>query len=214
MRSDKGRRIARGAIIGITLLAAAPARADDDEQVATYAVQNRRYRLGHELNFSLGVLPLNAFTKGLTVGGSYTYNFTDDVAWEVAQFIYSFGVDTDLKKQLEQNFTVQPTQIESLNYAASTNLILKPFYGKFAFFNRRVLHAEIFAALGGAFGKYVNPSVFRGGFDAGLGIRLHAARHVSVRLDVRDYVFFKGASPQNELFIALSLALAFGREAP
>jgi hypothetical protein len=74
-----------------------------------------------------------------------------------------------------------------------------------------VVHTEAFIEAGFAFAKYINPGVFRYGFDAGLGFRLFLQKYTSLKLDVRDYVFFKGSSPQNELYIALSLALTFGR---
>jgi outer membrane beta-barrel protein len=196
----------------VLILSLSPSvRATEEEQMATFAVQKRKYRLGHELNVQLGTLPLNAFTKGVTLGGSYTYHFTDTWAWEIAQFIYSFGVDTDLKDQLLNNFMVQPTQIESVNFIGASNVLLKPLYGKYSLTNKWVVHTEAFIEAGFAFAKYINPGVFRYGFDAGLGFRLFLQKYTSLRLDVRDYVFFKGKSPQNELYIALSLALSFGR---
>jgi outer membrane beta-barrel protein len=194
------------------VLASGVARADEDERVATYAVQNRKYKLGHELNLSVGVLPLNAFTKGVPIGGGYTYHFNDLIAWEVAQFYYSFGTDTGLKDSLVSNFGVSPTseQFGVIDYFGSTNFVLKPMYGKYALFNRWVVHTEFFIALGPAFSKFINPAVFRAGFDAGFGIRLWLMKYFSLRLDVRDYTFFAGSSPKSDMHIALSLALSFG----
>ncbi len=198
------------AMIQMTLVTVA--HASDDERAATFAVQNRKFKLGHELNVEVGVLPLNAFTKGITIGGGYTYHFTDVLAWEVAQFYYSFGADTDLKKTLQENFNpmVQPTTFETVNYFGSSNLVIKPMYGKYSLFNRWVVHSEFFLALGPAFAKYNDPAVFRGGFDAGIGFRLHLVQHVSIRLDLRDYTFFQGATPKSELYIALGIAVSFG----
>ena len=68
----------------IVWLAASPAWAQDDldeEQVAAYAVQSRLFRLGGELRVEAGFLPINAFNKGLTVGGSFTYHFSNSWAW-------------------------------------------------------------------------------------------------------------------------------------
>ena len=89
------------ALFRVTLLALAvtlmttpgTARAEDEEEhTATYAVQNRRFKLGHELQVAVGMLPLNAFTKGVTVGGGYTYHFSDAWAWEIGHFVYSFDM--------------------------------------------------------------------------------------------------------------------------
>ncbi len=183
---------------------------DDEEQAGTYAVQNRAFQLKHELNASVGGLPLNAFVKGLTFGGGYTYHFSDLWAWEVGQFMYSKGFDTDLRDELMNNFTpVAPTLIESIEYFGSTNIVLKPLYGKFALFNQSVIHAEMFLVMGGGFGK-TKPSAFRPAADFGGGLRIHLGGHASLRFDVRDYMFFKGFSPKNELWLAMSIALSFG----
>jgi len=200
-------------LLSTTLLSAPRvARAEDEEeQTATYAVQNRQFQLGHELHLGGGVLPLNAFTKGITVEGGYTVHFSDAFAWEVGQFIYSFDLNTDLKKELLDNFQVQPTQIETVRWIGSSSLVWKPLYGKFAWRNRSVVHLEMFFELGGAVGQFENPSVLRGGFTAGGGFRLHVSRALSLRFDARDYSFFKGFSmPTNELHIGLAMSLAFG----
>src|SRR5262245_7662989 len=135
------------------------AHADDEDQAPTFAVQNRQFNLGHELNAAIGVLPINAFHKGITFGGGYTYHFSDLWAWEVGQFLYVRSLDTDLKKELMQNFQVQPTQIEQIEYFGGSALVLKPLYGKFAWFNKSVIHAELFVVAGGAVAKYKNPEL-------------------------------------------------------
>lgn len=193
-------------------LLAHPAYADDveDEVAPTYAIQNRQYRLGHELSAMIGILPLNAFTKGLTVGGGYAYHFNELWAWEVAQVHYAIGLDTDLKRELIQNFQVQPTQVESIQLVGSSNLVIKPAYGKLAWFKSAVAHVELYFIVGPVFTRYQNPAVFRGGANAGVGLRFHMARHWSLRFDVRDYVILKLPGIANELHLGLSLAASFG----
>ncbi len=195
-------------LVPTLLLLPALARAEDE--APTYAIQNREFRAMHEIDLSIGILPLNAFEKGLTVGGSYTFHFTDFWGWEIADFNYSFNLDTDLKTQLLQNFSVQPTQISSLNYMISSNLVLKPLYGKFAWANHSVVHAELSALLGPAVARYINPGAFRPGLDIGIYIRLYLARNLSVRFDVREYLFANFPSIANELDLMLSLAISFG----
>jgi outer membrane beta-barrel protein len=195
-------------VVPTLLLLPALARAEDE--APTYAIQNREFRAMHEIDLSIGILPLNAFEKGLTVGGSYTFHFTDFWGWEIADFNYSFNLDTDLKTQLLQNFSVQPTQISSLNYMLSSNLVLKPLYGKFAWANHSVVHAELSALLGPAVARYINPGAFRPGLDIGIYIRLYLARNLSVRFDVREYLFANFPAIANELDLMLSLAISFG----
>lgn len=194
-----------------SLLAGRAAYASDDPEVATtYAIQPRDYHLTHEFNFGIGVLPMNAFNAGITIGGGYTWHISPLWAWEIAQFQYVFNIDSGLKSSLLNNFQVQPTVVPSLDYFASSNLVFKPFYGKLAIVNRRVIHMEIFLAAGTGLGKYSNPSAALFSFDAGGGLRLFFDHHFSARLDVRDYSFVAGSSLRNELFVALAVALTVG----
>ena len=199
------------ALLATTMAPGVTWASEVDETAPTYAVQNRRFNLKHEINLEVGVLPINAFTKGLTLGGGYTYHFNDLWAWEIAQFHYAFGLDTSLKQQLVENFQVQPTQITSLNYFGSSSLVLKPLYGKLALSNRWVLHMEVYLDLGPAIGVYTNPQLLTFGLNAGGGFRFHLSEHVSLRLDFRDYTFFKGGTQTaNEMYIGLGLAFSFG----
>ena len=195
----------------VFLVAVARPALADEEVAPTYAVQNRAFHLRHEFNLGFGVLPINAFTKGLTLGGGYTFHFNQLLAWEIVQFHYSFAFDTNLTKQLEQNYNVQPTQISSLNYFATSNFVFKPLYGKLALTNRWVAHLEVFFAAGVGAGMFTNPMVVRPGFDAGGGFRFYLNDLFSLRLDVRDYTFFTGGtSTSSELFIGLAAAVTFG----
>jgi len=201
---------AAGSLVAIALACLAPGVARADDEPVTYAVQNREFPIRHELTASVGVLPVNAFTKGITLGVGYTYHFTPTWSWEVAQFAYSFGIDTALKQELLSNFQVQPTQIEQLELFLSSNVVATPLYGKLALVNRWVVHLEFFLDAGPALGRYLNPTVWRGGFDAGGGFRFFVNQLFSVRVEVRDYTFFKGASPASEMYIGLAAALSFG----
>lgn len=57
------------------------AQAQDLENPGTVsAIQDRAYRMQHELDLSVGVLPLDAFYKGLYAQVSYTAHFSDTFA--------------------------------------------------------------------------------------------------------------------------------------
>src|SRR5579872_5200332 len=84
------------------------------------AVQERTYRMNHELTLGIGVLPLDAFYKGLTAQVSYTFHFTDTFAWQVGRFTYSYDVDTGLKSQLLTQYGVLPTQFSEVQWIAGS----------------------------------------------------------------------------------------------
>ena len=198
----------------IVWLAASPAWAQDDldeEQVAAYAVQSRLFRLGGELRVEAGFLPINAFNKGLTVGGSFTYHFSNSWAWEIIRGAWVYKqLDTGLKTELLENFNVQPTDISALDFFLSSDLVLKPFYGKLAVFNRRVIHMELSVPFGVALARYNNPQAYLPGPNLGLIFRIFVSPHISFCVDVRDHVFFNHWNTRNEVHVSLGLAFAWG----
>lgn len=198
-------RIGLIALAGALLPDAADA-ATEGERV--YAIQQRQYMLGHEFAAAIGVLPVDAFFKGLTFSGSYTYHFDPLIGWEVIQGIYSRQVATNLEDELETNFGVRPTEHQGWNYALSSSLVLKPLYGKLAFFNRHVIHMESFFVLGGSAAHL--PSGFAPGGNVGAGLRFFPTRWFSVRFDVRDLIHVGEGDVRNDLWIALALALSLG----
>jgi outer membrane beta-barrel protein len=201
-------------LLTLTLAGASPALASndiDEEQVATYAVQSRIFRLGGELTVAGGILPINAFNKGLTVGGSFTYHVNNAWAWEIVNGFYVYKqLDTGLKTELLENFDVQPTDIAAVDLLLSSSLVLKPFYGKLAIYNRRVIHIEVSVPVGGTMVRYTNPQSYLFGPNLGVIFRIYLSPHASFRVDVRENVLFNGWATRNELHVSLGLSFAFG----
>ncbi|MBX5483785.1 MAG: outer membrane beta-barrel domain-containing protein [Myxococcaceae bacterium] len=173
------------------------------------AVQERLYRMNHELDLGVGVLPLDAFYKGLAVQVGYTYHFTDSFAWQIARGTYSYSVDTGLREQLERDFGVDPTVFEEVEWMAGSDLVWSPFYGKLAVMNQRVVHFAAFLSLGGTVLK-MNVG-FRPGIAVGAGLRVFQNKWVSFRLDgVDNVVIADGPRVLHVPTLFLSTALNFG----
>jgi len=207
------RRLARwgGAVLAAACLSA-PAWAADASNGAgptPQAVQNRKHDMRSEYSVWVGALPMDAFTKGLSFTGAYTLHFDDLFAWEIAQFTYSVGLDTRLKDELASlPQPVGPTPFEVVEYYATSNFVFKPVYGKLAVLNRHLIYLEWFLVGGAGVGWLTLTS--RPVLDVGTGFRVYAGDHLSVRLDVRDYLFVNLDDVENELWIALGLSLGFG----
>jgi outer membrane beta-barrel protein len=205
--------------VAIAVTACPAARADDIDTrpVETYVVQERLFRLGLEVNAGLGMLPLNAFSKGLMAEGSVAYHFTNLWSWEVVHGGYVIAnIDTGLQQQLLDNFGVQPTELSRMDFLLSSNILITPFYGKLAGLNRSVNHIEIFFPIGIAVAHYQDPAAYQGGPDVGLGLRWFLGPHTSLRVDARDYLLtqsFKNFGITDELLFALGLSYAFGGDA-
>jgi len=171
------------------------------------AVQERQYRMHNELSFGVGVLPIDAFYKGLLVQVAYTYHFSDSFAWQIGRGAYSKNVDTGLRTQLQRDFGVLPTAFDQVEWIVGSDVMWSPFYGKSSFLNRSVSHFEIYVLGGGSIIKLT--SAIRPAANVGLGARLYTAQHLSFRLDITDNVVIV-SHPFNVPTIQLSMGLNFG----
>jgi len=171
------------------------------------AVQNRHYDATHELTLFGGLLPLDAFTKGATLGGAYTLHFSSMFAWEIVHVAHSFQYDTDLAEKLRREGNLEPVPFEILERVYTTALVLKPLYWKGALTATQVIHGEFFVTAGGGFGEWTRsqrPAAMLGG-----GFRLYLTELFSVRFDVRDHFFvFDEFELEQELWMALGCSLS------
>ncbi|MFB6263783.1 MAG: outer membrane beta-barrel domain-containing protein [Bradymonadaceae bacterium] len=203
-------------LIAVLVASAVPrsARAGDDGEDESYesvVVQDRKFSPTHEFTGSVGVLPLDAFAKGVTVSGGYTLHFSNLLAWEALQFTYSFQVQTDLNDKLS-TFGVEPTPFELLEYYLTSDIVFKPVYWKGSVLNTGLAYGEFYLVGGGTYGWYTRSSW--PGFNVGAGIRLYGSQLVSFRLDTR-YLFFladvgtRQFELKDELWIGLGTSISF-----
>lgn len=200
-------------VLAALAICAAPAFAQGtDEPHGPEAIQQRAYEMMHEIDLTGGFLPLDPFTKGLYVGGSYTAHFSDSLAWEVARGGYSFPVSTALRQQLERDFGYLPTAFDAPQIYAGTALLLKPLYGKLSVANTYLVHAEVFFSVGGSFFKFSAPTDFRIGPTLGAHTRIYLNQVLSVRIGLDDHVVFslRDAKLSNIMTLSLSLGINIG----
>lgn len=211
-RASVAQRVALVSLMGVGFGSEALAQeAEDRRAYSSMVVQQRAFSPRHELVASGGVLPLDAFTKGITVGGSYTLHFNHLIGWEVLQGAYSFKVNTSLYDELEV-YNLRPSPFETLDWFLTSNIVYKPLYWKGAWRNEKIVRGETFFVAGGAFGGFTNSR--RPGVDVGLGTRLFAGERLSLRFDAR-YMWFFGDNllerfdVRDELWLGLGVALSF-----
>ena len=181
---------------------AAEYEADDTGDVA--AIQNRTYHMGQEFDFSLSLLPYDAFYKAIAPEVSYTFHFTDALAWEAVRFGYALDFDTNLKSQLLQ-LGAQPTAFPEVQLFLASDVVWSPVYIKAALVNHYVVYGEFYGILGGA--AFKNTDAWRPAGTIGLGGRLFLTKVLSLKLEVRDYVVI-GAD--NVVDVNLGLGINFG----
>lgn len=202
-----------GMLLGVAPSIAAADEGDeaDASSYSSAVVQNRKYDPTHEFTGTIGVLPLDAFAKGITTSGSYTLHFTPQVAWEVAQFSYSFQVQTDLNDKLAA-FDIEPTPFELLEYYLASNFVFKPLYWKGSWLNTGLSYGELLLTAGPAFGWFTRSS--RPGVSVGTGFRVFGSQLLSFRLDARYLLFASGFDGgefdvKDELWLGLGTSLSF-----
>ena len=185
-----------------------------------YAVQKKDYKMKNELYAAVGVLPMDAFYKGITFGGGYTHHFSHHFAWEVFQFLYSNNVDTGLKKDLQNIFAVEPSAFREVKLLANSNIVFVPLYGKMSWLNRKVVQMQLYLTGGPGVAQYrdyvrqgaagyaeENKYYFSANF--GIGLRFFLSKHFSARLDLRDYMNFVEGDIDNAAYFALGLSWNF-----
>lgn len=197
------------------------AMADEDQDLenpgTVSAVQDRLFRMNQELTLGVGVLPIDAFYKGLSAQVGYTFHFSDSFAWQVGRALYSYDVNTGLEDQLERDFHVKPTTHEQVQWMVGSDLVWSPWYGKTSFLNKSVSHFDAFVSIGGSVIKFTggdtssaNLNQFKPAVNLAVGARLFATRRVSYRLDLADNVVITKDRIFNVATVQLSLALNFG----
>jgi outer membrane beta-barrel protein len=172
------------------------------------AIQERAYRMQHELDLAVGILPLDAFYKGLYVQVGYVYHFTDSFAWQVGRGSYVYSARTGLREQLERDFGVLPTTFEEVQFSVGSDLMWKPFYGKLTVLNRAVVHGEVYFLLGATLFKFTN--AFRPAVNLGGGGRIFVSKYVSFRFDVTDAVVLPTGGGATGLLNVLTMTLSLG----
>jgi len=210
-------------LCGVVLAPLAPAAGQEsgrEEGGKVYAVQKKEYRMKNELYAAVGVLPMDAFYKGVTIGGGYTYHFSHHFAWEVFQFLYSNNVDTGLEDKLIEGFGAEKDNFREVKMLANSNIVFVPLYGKMSWLNRKVVQMELYLTGGPGVAQYkdyvrqraegyAEESKYYFSANFGLGLRLFFSKAFSGRLDLRDYMNFVEGGIDNAACFSLGLSWNF-----
>lgn len=185
------------------------AQSDEVSAGQVVAVQPRDYRMVHEFTASVGVLPMNAFYTGLSVGGAYTLHFNDLIGWEALSFHYSGNIDTGLEGELSDRWRVSPEGEPRLEYLAGTALVFTPLIGKLSVGNSSIVQMAGYINIGGGLARFDDG--FRPQGSIGPGLRLFFNQVVSTRLDIRNVIASDEPSGvEYILHVTLSVSFNFG----
>ncbi len=180
------------------------------------AVQNRAYQVNSELTLQGGYLPSDAFNKGLVLGSSYTYFFSDYLGWEVIDANYVINSPTGLKSDLLDccNVDVQNAGFDGvldyMQWYVLTNFVYTPLYTKALLFNKDVIRGEI-SFVGGAGGAKFADSGLRPLISLGIYLRFFTKDDRSWKFDFRNNIYVEESlGAVNSLSLIVGYAWHFG----
>jgi outer membrane beta-barrel protein len=213
------------ALAGALLLVPGAGWADEDTaqieetDLDLPAVQNRKYRVEHELAAGIGTLPTDPYTKGLSLNGAYAWHLSD--LWGIeANFSWIVNFTTSLRDKLEGNFSVPDQRFARFKMFGQLGGLFKPLYGKLALLNDRQVYGELFLSLYGVVaqmdGGRRTDTETRGkgqrlafGASPGFGIRGFISRYFSARLNLNWLIVVaESGEVHTPLFINLQFAFS------
>jgi outer membrane beta-barrel protein len=171
------------------------------------AIESRLFQVKNEITPEIGILPLDAFNKSLTYGGTYTHYFSSYWGWEVLEFKMANNMNTGLKNDLITQFNVRPQGIlDSIKYYGMTNLVYTPVYSKNLFFNQSIYHSDTSFVLG------VGSVNFESGesapiFGGGLMLRYFLGASTNIKLNSRLY-YHTGQNKSSNFLLALNIGFS------
>jgi len=217
------RPLVPGLPLAALLLFAAPGTALGKDKAPAWeesdklpAVQNRLYRMEHEFLAGVGVLPVDAFYKGVAFMGGYAWHITD--LWAVeGRFSYLRNVKTSLRDKLENNFAQPPSKFAEILYYGEANVLFKPVYGKLSMLNRTLVYGEIYLSAGAVVAQMDggNPTEDQPqgkgrrlafGGAPGFGLRGFLNKRLSLRFDFRYLMLYSQGEGHFPLTLGLTLA--------
>lgn len=192
--------------------AAAPDAAYDRPRIV--AVEPRAFNPHYDVTGQVGVLPIDAFYKGVLVGASYTQSFNSAWSWEVINGALSFRSDTNLKRDLEALAVRPDNLLDYIVWYATTSAIYTPVYSKNLLANSKLLYGSFSAVMsagGVAFASGdVSPMV-----GGGLILRAFHSPRMSSKLDGRLYYHFaQGKSSDMVMTLIYGLSFELGDNKP
>lgn len=167
---------------------------DDIYKIAkTVALESRDYGAQHEIGFHTGLIPSDAFNRGVLLGLQYQLRINSLFSWEALRASYIVTQETSLKKDLENsdidlittgfNGPLDPSQS-----IISSNLVYSPIYTKGVFHNEILIHGE-FGLNSGIGAIHFKENGWRGIINLGLFLKLYTSFKNSVQIDFRNHIY-------------------------
>ncbi len=173
----------------------------DPYPLKSYTVTRNPFDLKYEIHTAIGVMPLDAFHKGISFSGSYTYHWNNAWAWEALHATYQMSFQTHLQKSLSEEYGMKATRNGGVPFdmLITSSGVFKPFFSKYAFVEKIKIPSESFISAG--IGIAASSSKALPLFTLGIGSRFFISQRWSSRFDIKHHVVFSDVEVQNILLI-------------
>jgi outer membrane beta-barrel protein len=177
-----------------------------------------------EVSPGIGLSLRDAFWQKVGFGAAFTYHFSEAVALS-ARATYNLSLISGSAQICVPNGGCSlPTFSELTTYNGQTanvaygymslltslDLQWAPLYGKLALFSEKILNFNMYGLLGPSFLMYGPNNTPTVGGNVGLGFRFFLNEWLTVRLELRDVLYFeKGANDRNSFRNQLMTEIGF-----
>jgi outer membrane beta-barrel protein len=193
----------------ILIFAALPSWADLYDLPTPSLVMNKKYEARNQFGIALGYLPMNSFSKYMTVGLNYTWKPTDVYGWEVINVQGASEIASGLKKELIDSYGQEAQDFAVLQGLATTNFVYSPFYMKSLLFNSEMVHSQLSFMVGAGMAKFSTKSVPV--LDAGLALKFFLQSKNAFDVDIRYYSFSSDdRTIRSNIMLTANYAISFG----
>lgn len=183
-----------------------------------FAVQEKMFHKYHELALVTGYIASDDFYHVYPIGVAYTFHFDDRVSWEVARLYANYTMEKDLLKDLLNDFGAAPVEFYEPKFQILTHVVIRPFYGKDAVLNEKVINHETYFMAGGGFDFYktnYSDGITAGKNNTGLiismgaGIKYFINESVNLAFELRDFVTYRGDEVVNSMWFGVNVGFGF-----
>jgi len=189
---------------------------DSDQEEKVHAIQERIYQKSHEFGIAAGYIPDENYYEAFPVGAYYMFTFNELFAWEVARAQWIFTHEKDLKKDLEHEFGVRPSEFSEPQYSIYSHAVFTPFYGKDAVLNRGIVNRETYFLLGGGIVNYDNKKSFEDSssetapsLSFGVGQKFFIKENYALNLELRNITNFREDDTEWRIYLGASFGFRF-----
>lgn len=166
------------------------------------SVQRRAFikRNRHELSVMGGLSINDAFFQSFAIGGAYTYHIFDTLALELNVKYFPPGIKTDAVRVVRQTQVAVPSpDITTAQLAATLDVQFAPIYGKMSLMSEKIIHYDVYIAGGfGIMNTDADRDNIRPAGSIAIGTRVFALDWLTIRLEVRDYLYSDRRTQLNE----------------